>query len=174
MGGGSSSPEGRGLLEIFMDSIPSTNDKTFLSERALGILQANPDEVLQGIYAPFIHGEKKIVRLRCSGLDRPSLTAVAKSIRDKWNVELRVFEPFLDFITNEALTFKNKFLDEIITSSDNTKFLFVNVRKNEAEEYEIALCYYVASASMNTPFMLGGLIKEGLLGKDEQKLYLLF
>ena len=158
--------------------IPSACDKTFRSDKALGIVIANTDEVVKGIdtyNTRFTRGEIKISKLMLSGLDKKALKLIGKFIPNEWNVEVRRFKVLSlllkALIAKHGMSFDSDVAEEI--DSDGSSTLFIYLVQNKNKTYELAICYVQYKTAISTAIMVGGLIREGLLGKSENgQLYL--
>lgn len=162
-----------------IDGIPQAQNKTFRSEKALAVIKTNTDEVVRGrdsFNARFEEGKIKISKIKLTGLNRETLKNTLETMNE-WDKEKQRFEGFnvsLKLISRELSVFETDCVEDILSNGDETRFLHLNIIKtSDQQKYELAACFVKSTIPINPGIMVGSLIKDGLLGKDEHgNLYL--
>ena len=156
-----------------MEGIPTATDRTFRSNKVLNVLKTKTDEVVNGrdsYNTRFEDGTIKISKLRFNGLDRKTLKSTGELMKRELDVGVHNYMSLsllLGVLSREDSEFDSDIVEEIESNKELTKFVYVTVKRNENNEYDLAFCYVESTVPINTGIMIGGLIKEGLLCKGE-------
>ena len=166
-----------------MESIPSAPDKQVQTGRALGIITSNPGEVIKG-KEEYInmsrHGTVKLYKQKFLGLNRVALKGTAKILQDKWKFTMKDFASFdslVQSLSNDKWVYESNIVEEIETGKDGNTLLFFIVKQRPDDKFDFYVCYLKTETGkyVSAHYMIGGMLTEGLLGKDDAKqLYLVF
>ena len=165
-----------------MDLIPSVSQRDFMSFKAHKEMTENPAAAVNGknVYRGMLNeGKVKMYRQKITGMDFHTLKELLNTIKDDWGLSQDIFPRFEELIKNvisdETITFDKK--EDIEMSPDCSECLVYNLQSDQASgKYHFAICHIIAAdLPFNKATAVGGLMLEGLLGKDEKKnLYLQF
>ena len=165
-----------------MALIPSVSRRDFISDTARKEMTENPAATVEGkkAYKGMLNeGKVKMYKQTMTGMDIQTLKKLLNTIKDDWGLGQDIFPGFEELIKNvisdETITFDKK--EEIEMSPNCSQCLVYNLQSDQASgKYHFAICHIIAAdLSFNKATAVGGLILEGLLGKDEKKnLYLQF
>ena len=167
-----------GSYSSLMKKIPKTEHKKFPSSRAIGVIKADPEGVLNGkdIYkTKRDEGTMKLFKQYFTGLNKAALDGMAELVSKQWKDEFED-DPLSIKILEKVSTFSfnDNAMEELEQSKDGTKMVYFIIKANHSTHtYDLAICFLKSSVQLNTQTLFGGLITEGLLGKDEDdQLYL--
>ena len=164
-----------------MALIPSVSRRDFISDTARKEITENPAAAVDGknVYRGMLNeGKVKMYRQKITGMDNQTLKKLLNTINDDWGLGQDIFPGFEELIknvlSNETITTDKK--EEIEMSPDYSECLVYNLQSDQASgKYHFAICHIAADLPFNKATAVGGLMLEGLLGKDEKKnLYLQF
>ena len=165
-----------------MDVLPlvaSDISKLFPSSKAVAQIKSDPEGVYkaQKTYQDLTSsGRARLLKQQTTGMDRSTLCKAVTIIQDKWGESMKSFELFETLIESATKDWKfdSNTVEQLESNSDGTKLLYLKI-VNNCEKYHLAICYFEAEVQVNQQILLGGLISEGLLAKDDKNnIYLNF
>ena len=160
-----------------MQDIPKSVNKDFPSSRVAGIIKSDAEEVLRGIeiYACMKGtGTISLFKNRWISVERHDLSNLIDFIKK----ELKIHDtPSLyslnKLITSQDWTFSTNIVEELEVSRDGSSFVYCAVHNHHNGKLSVGVCCMKAETHLSPQTMIGGLISEGLLTKDDEcKLYL--
>ena len=157
-----------------MDLIPIAVRRDFISQEASSLISKNPREAVTGIevYKGMLReGKIKIYKQKMTGMDIQTLKRLLNTIKQDWNIRTNIFNELTE---NIACGKWKQNVEKIEMSSKKSECLFYNLQYDKSnEKYHIALCYIITDSTLSDSVVVGGLLSECLLAKDEnRKLYL--
>ena len=145
-----------------IESIPPARDKTFPSKKALGDIMAHPEIVPEDKNSYNVKFEQ-CVKLRYRDIERHTLNDIGKLINTipmTQVVKTHFCETDWEFDSCEE------------TDMCEDTFMFLGVKEKKLyDRYELAFCFLKANTRLSNATLIGGLINEGLLGKDDSNVY---
>ena len=179
MGASESSTSPKVSVDTIMDGIPMATDKHFPSTRALGVITADPESVSNAkdeYKRKSSDGTLTLYKQKITNMDRMTLRKAVEVIQRDWDVDvkgLRAFKMFVESTTKEW-SYDDNVVEELEPNSERTQFIFFHVIFKDGK-YSMAICHLKSNTPLDSEVLIAGLMKEGFLGKDEDKrLYLQF
>ena len=163
-----------------LDGIPTATEKTFPSNRALGIITADPAAIANGkdtYKKRSADGEVTLYKQKIVNMDSEALSKAVKLLERGWDLDTRQFRSFKMFVASKDnhWSYDDNVIEELEQTNNGTQFMFFRVIRNASGKFSLAICHLKSDQPLQNDVLIGGLIMEGLLGKDEEKkIYLQF
>lgn len=173
-------------FSIVMSKLPvveSKDGKLFPSEKALAAVTSDAKSVCeskQQFDELSQAGKVKLYKQQITHMDRGTLKKVVEQIERDWSgsvVEFASFKKLFRSATDKWQYTENA-AEELEISVDGKEILYFKIIRqgNENTTYNLAICHLcIATTSAHPNLVIGGMMAEGLLARDEEKnIYLQF
>lgn len=169
-----------------MDALPvveSKNERLFPSKKATAAVTSDAKSVYeskQQFHELSQEGKVKLYKQQITHMDRETLKKVVTRIERDWKgntsvTEFRSFKMLVESAT-EGWKFTVNNVEELEMSSDGMVFLYFKIVLEDDNTYNLAICHLHATVRATRNLVIGGMMAEGLLARDEEKknIYLQF
>ena len=160
-----------------MKDIPKSVNKEFPSVKAAAVIKSDAEGVQRGRENYAYMKERGTISLcknRWISVERHLLSNFIDFIKKEWKIDETLSLNILHkTVTSQDWEFSTNTVEELEASHDGTSYFYCVVHNHHNGKLSVAVCYMNAATYLGAPTLIGGLISEGILTKDdEDKLYL--
>ena len=163
------------------DSIPVAVRRDFISQETHRVMLEHPEAARNGrkkYKSMMKEGKVKMYKQKVTGMDIETLKKFLSTVKQEFNLDtFPLFKELTECIISDEWSQDKPITERIEMSLNSLECLLYNLQCDESKEkYNLALCHIIISDStINDSVVVGGLLSEGLLAKDEKEnVYLQF